>query len=410
MSQPKIVRATQLPLNLVDRPSRPRQAHRGRRLKVAGLFAGIGGIELGLHKSGHSTSLLCEIDATAQAVLEARFPGIPLHDDIRTLRRVKRDVDLVVAGFPCQDLSQAGKTHGIKGRHSGLVTHLFDLLQDRAVPWVLLENVPFMLQLDGGRAMEYVVGQLERLEYRWAYRVIDTRAFGLPQRRERVFLVASRTEDPRRVLFAGNVESPIEKRELNGAACGFYWTEGTKGLGWAVDSVPTLKGGSTVGIPSPPAILLPSGGIVKPDIRDAERLQGFRADWTKPAERVARKGSRWKLVGNAVTVNVAEWIGEQFLSLSGDTNVVAVPLRRGQQWPRAAWYDGERRFATPLSSWPVRRKARPLREFLKYPTMPLSVKATAGFLSRARASSLRFPEGFLDAVAAHLKRMRTLVA
>src|SRR5439155_17303987 len=208
----------QLPLNLVDRPSRPRQAHRGRRLKVAGLFAGIGGIELGLHKSGHSTSLLCEIDATAQAVLEARFPGIPLHDDIRTLRRVKRDVDLVVAGFPCQDLSQAGKTHGIKGRHSGIVTQLFDLLQDRAVPWVLLENVPFMLQLDGGRAMEYVVGQLERLEYRWAYRVIDTRAFGLPQRRERVFLVASKTEDPRRVLFAGNIESPNEKRELNGAA------------------------------------------------------------------------------------------------------------------------------------------------------------------------------------------------
>src|SRR4029077_8254229 len=130
--------------------------------------------------------------------------------------------------------------------------------------------------------MEYVVGELERLEYRWAYRVIDTRAFGIPQRRERVFLVASKTEDPRKVLFSGSVEAPVGKRELNGAACGFYWTEGTKGLGWAVDAIPTLKGGSTVGIPSPPAILLPSGRIVKPDIRDAERLQGFRADWTRP--------------------------------------------------------------------------------------------------------------------------------
>lgn len=394
----------------MERRSRPRRAGRGRRLTVAGLFAGIGGIELGLHRSGHSTALLCEIDPAARAVLEARFPGIPLHDDIRTLGRLRRDVDLVAAGFPCQDLSQAGMTRGIKGRQSGLVSHVFDLLAERAVPWVLLENVPFMLQLDGGRAMEYVVSALERLGYRWAYRVIDTRAFGLPQRRERVFLVAARTEDPRRVLFAGDVEAAVDPRELNGAACGFYWTEGNKGLGWAADSVPTLKGGSTVGIPSPPGIILPSGEIVKPDLRDAERLQGFRADWTKPAEGVARKGARWKLVGNAVTVNVAEWIGERLLDLKGDTDVAGEPLRRGQPWPRAAWYDGEQRFAARLSSWPVRRKARPLLEFLKYPTTPLSVKATAGFYSRAKASSLRFPEGFLGAVASHLKRMRTLEA
>jgi DNA (cytosine-5)-methyltransferase 1 len=386
-------------------PARP-----GRRLKVAGLFAGIGGIELGLHRAGHSTALLCEIDPAAQAVLQERFPGVPLFDDIRTLPRLQPDVDLLAAGFPCQDLSQAGKARGIKGRQSGLVTHVFELLRRRAVPWVLLENVPFMLQLEGGRAMEYVVGQLEHLGYRWAYRVIDSRAFAVPQRRERVYLVASKSEDPRRVLFSGNADPLQDERVLNGAACGFYWTEGTKGLGWAVDAVPTLKGGSTVGIPSPPAILLPSGRLVKPDIRDAERLQGFRSDWTRPAERVARAGTRWKLVGNAVTVPVAEWIGQRFLDLSGNTDVDGVPLRRGQPWPRAAWYDGSQRFAAVWSTWPVKRKATPLAEFMKYPKIPLSVKATAGFLSRARASSLRFPKGFLDAIAAHLRHMKTLVA
>src|SRR5690606_35704194 len=78
---------------------------------------------------------------------------------------------------------------------------------------------------------------------------------------------------------------------------GFYWTEGIRGLGAAVDAVPTLKGGSTIGIPSSPAILLPNGRVVTPDIRDAERLQGFPADWTQPAETVARKSVRWKLVG-----------------------------------------------------------------------------------------------------------------
>src|SRR5438093_10799025 len=141
------------------------------------------------------------------------------------------------------------------------------------------------------------------------------------------------------MLLHGNETEP-ESVDADKVACGFYWTEGTKGLGWAVDAVPTLKGGSTVGIPSPPAILLPSGRLVKPDIRDAERLQGFRSDWTRPAERVARAGTRWKLVGNAVTVPVAEWIGQRFLDLSGNTAVDGVPLRRGQPWPRAAWYDG----------------------------------------------------------------------
>lgn len=90
-------------------------------MKVAGLFAGIGGIERGLHGAGHTTGLLCEIDPAAQAILAAHFPGIPLADDIRTLSDLP-EVDLVAGGFPCQDLSQAGTKAGISGGNSGLVT------------------------------------------------------------------------------------------------------------------------------------------------------------------------------------------------------------------------------------------------------------------------------------------------
>ena len=183
---------------------------------------------------------------------------------------------------------------------------VFRLLEEHRTPWVLLENVPFMLQLGRGEAMNVITSALEVLGYSWAYRVVDARAFGLPQRRRRVYLVASNEGDPRNVLFAdeaGHVDEP----ELNGhpLACGFYWTEGIRGLGWAVDAVPTLKGGSTIGIPSSPAILLPSGEVVTLDIRDAERLQGFPSNWTKPAERGTKRGSRWKLVGNAVSVPAA---------------------------------------------------------------------------------------------------------
>jgi len=226
---------------------------------VAGLFAGIGGLELGLSFSGHHATTLCEIEPSARAVLRVRFPDVQQEPDITRLESLPSSTTLISAGFPCQDLSQAGKTAGIEGRNSGLVTHIFRLLKKQRVPWLLLENVSFMLRLDRGNAMRFVLDEIERLGYRWAYRVIDARSFGLPQRRERVYLVACLPDqgDPRQILLSldhGPPELPDYRRTANG----FYWTEGVRGLGWAVDSVPTLKGGSTIGIASPPAIWMPA--------------------------------------------------------------------------------------------------------------------------------------------------------
>ena len=174
-----------------------------QKLSVAGLFAGIGGIELGLAQAGHESTLLCELDAGAARVLSKRFPGVSVVSDIRSLNSFG-DVDLVSAGFPCQDLSQAGRTAGIRGGNSGLVGHVFRLLDRRKrVPrWLLFENVSFMLQLDRGEGMKFLVDELEARGFAWAYRVVDTQAFGLPQRRQRVILLASKTDDPRRILFA----------------------------------------------------------------------------------------------------------------------------------------------------------------------------------------------------------------
>src|SRR5581483_7195305 len=95
-------------------------------LRVAGWFAGIGGIELGLADSQHRSELLCEIEPSAQRVLRARFEDVPLVDDVREIDRLP-EVDLVAAGFPCQDLSQAGRTEGITGSRSGLVDEVFRL-------------------------------------------------------------------------------------------------------------------------------------------------------------------------------------------------------------------------------------------------------------------------------------------
>ena len=379
-------------------------ADEGRRLSTVGLFSGIGGIELGLAKAGHEALLLCEVDPVARAVLDARFPSIQKHDDVRTLSELPRQTELVVGGFPCQDLSQAGQTRGIEGARSGLVGEVFRLLRAHPVPWLVLENVPFMLQLARGQALEVIVSALEELGYRWAYRVVDARAFGLPQRRRRVYLVASLESDPRAVLFADERGTPPDEERSEGSACGFYWTEGVRGLGWAVNAVPTLKGGSTVGVPSAPAIWLPSGEFITPDIRDAERLQGFREDWTLPAISVAKRGMRWKLVGNAVCVPVLHWIGKR-LRAPGPFGLRGVrPIAGGGAWPTNAWNVGEGRFTADLSEWPQRRRRTPLAEFLEWPGQPLSVKATAGFLKRTERASLRFPPGFLEALGKHLKR------
>lgn len=376
-----------------------------RSLRVIGLFAGIGGIEVGLHQAGYTTELLCEIDEGAQAVLSAHFPGIPLVADVREIDRLPA-ADLVCAGFPCQDLSQAGRTAGISGRNSGLVSEVFRLLEGSDPEWVVLENVPFMLRLERGRAMRFLTEELSSRGYTWAYRIIDSRAFGLPQRRKRVVVLASRVSDPRSVLFADEGERRIEPDE-SAVGCGFYWTEGIRGLGWAVDAVPTLKGGSTIGIPSPPAIRLPEGqGLIAPDIRDAERLQGFPADWTLPAvEMGLRKGARWKLVGNAVSTPVARWLGSRLVT-PGDWAETGQEYVDGP-WPSAAWGRAGEAFEIGLSQWPVDDHARPhLLDFLEHEGMPLSARATAGFLERTSRGSLRFPEGFLKEVANHLERVQ----
>jgi DNA (cytosine-5)-methyltransferase 1 len=379
-------------------------------MRNVGLFAGIGGIEVGLHRAGHRTALLCEIDPGARAVLAARFPRVPIVGDVRDIVALP-DADMLSAGFPCQDLSQAGKTVGIRGKQSGLIDEVFRLAADAKLRWLLLENVPFMLQLQKGQAMHYVTRRLGELGFAWAYRVVDAQCFGLPQRRRRVLLLASRTEDPRAVLFRDDART-APAVDADGAPCGFYWTEGNRGLGWAIDAVPTLKGGSTIGIPSAPAIWMRhcDGAIVQPDIRDSERLQGFDADWTLPAaEASARKaGARWRLIGNAVSVPMAHWLGECLTSPRPYDASHDVPLTRGSAWPTAAWNVDGAVFTANVSMWPVVSAYQHLAEFLRFPPKSLSYKAASGFLRRARGSCLRFAEGFLDAVAEHAERMRQI--
>jgi DNA (cytosine-5)-methyltransferase 1 len=376
-------------------------------LSVASLFAGIGGIESGLHAAGHRTELLCEVWEPAQAVLAERFPDVPLHGDVRDLEALPR-VDVVTAGFPCTDLSQAGRTAGITGKQSGLVGEVFRLLRQAEPRWLLLENVRNMLPLDGGKAMRYLVDELEALGYRWAYRVVDSRFTGVPQRRHRVLLLASRTDDPRDVLLVDEAgEPPVERYRDD--AYGFYWTEGLRGLGWARDATPPLKGGSTIGIPSPPAVWLPSEEpgrkLVTPAIDHAEQLQGFPAGWTEAAGGNGNgRGHRWKLVGNAVTAGVAKWVGDRLAEPGSYDASSDQRLAPGSRWPNAAWGGNGKAFVAEASFWPRLDPCQHLRDIaVPAQCKALSHRGAAGFLDRASRGQLRFVEEFMLDVKEHVE-------
>lgn len=380
-------------------------------MKVMGLFSGIGGFELAFSRHGGECVGLCDIDENARAVLRSHFEGVPISEDITALRSLN-GANVLTAGFPCQDLSQAGGKHGITGARSGLVDEVFRLIDEarRKPEWVILENVSYMLRLHEGRAVRYIIDRAEALGYHWAYRVMDARSFGLPQRRERVIMVLSRSEDPSGVLFPSGYVKPNFDDRVGpvdpDSVYGFYWTEGKRGLGWVKDAVPTIKGGSALGIASPPAIWNPKNGdFGTPSIADAERLFGFDSGWTAPADAASRKkGARWKLVGNTLCVPMVDWVARQIASPQG-LGAAVQEIGATTRPPLAAYGYRGRRFQVDVSTWVEQAPPPALGRYLSEPLAPLSVRAASGFYKRAlESTTIRFADGFLESMATYIQR------
>ena len=372
--------------------------------KMVSLFSGIGGFELGFQTCGIPTALTCEIEPVAQHVLKKNFPNTELVSDVCELTNLPEGTDVLCAGFPCQDLSPIGCKVGMAGTRSSLVKEVFRLLSSQKVEWVIFENVPNMLHLNKGETIRTIVDELEALGYNWAYRTIDSLAF-VPQRRRRVYIVASLHCDPRNVILSGNSLKKYGEvtSEIFDDPCGFYWTEGKYALGLYKNAIPTLKCGSTIGISSPPAIVFPDGTVASPDIRDAERFQGFPADWTRPAEEVAKASSRWRLVGNAITVNIASWIAHKMLAPEEYDGNGDKELKKNDKWPGAAWGINGKRYASNVTLYPVERTESSLLEFLQYPCKPLSYKAAKGFEQRLVTGTVKSPQFFKNAIHEYVK-------
>lgn len=159
-------------------------------MKVASLFSGIGGADLGFERAGHEVVFQCELDKHARGILKRHWPTVQTMEDIRDVRgRDLPEFDVLVGGFPCQDLSVAGRRAGLAGERSGLF-HEFARIADEAHPeWVVIENVPGLRSSNEGRDLEVVIATLGELGYVGGFATLDAQYAHVPQRRERVFIV-----------------------------------------------------------------------------------------------------------------------------------------------------------------------------------------------------------------------------
>lgn len=197
------------------------------------LFAGIGGFDLGLELAGWQCAWQVEADAACRSVLRRHFPGVPIYEDVREVGSDLEPVDLVCGGFPCQDVSVAGRRAGLAGARSGLWWEFHRVLAALAPRWVLVENVAGLLSSNGGRDMGAILGGLAELGYVGCYRVLDSQYFGVAQRRRRVFVVGHLGTEPLPEVLAladGVSGHPPPSREA-GARVGATLTRGAESRG-----------------------------------------------------------------------------------------------------------------------------------------------------------------------------------
>jgi DNA (cytosine-5)-methyltransferase 1 len=359
-------------------------------MKVGSLFSGIGGFDLGFINAGYEVSWCVEKDTFCQKVLTKHFPNTKICDDITQVDPTTLDkIDVLVGGFPCQDISIAGKREGLQGARSSLFYEFDRYIRATNPRFVVVENVPGLLSSNSGHDFAFVLNEMVE---RWgaksiAWRILDSQFFGVPQRRRRIFFVADLGGDCASEILslsdcsAGNT-SPSRKAGKTvtctpagiAGTCSSKWAKGTGGPagdehynlivyrwqnskeGLVNDgTVATLRtsmgtsGFSEVNHPivhaysiredasantfsATPVTVSNALTSLQPSVQshhaqtfiaepsvvrrltplECERLQGFPDNWTEGQS----DSQRYKQLGNAVTVNVAEWIAKRIRSVN----------------------------------------------------------------------------------------------
>ncbi len=271
------------------------------------LFSGIGGLE---HPET-TPVLVCEADQHCRTSLERQYPQAEIWTDVRTL--VPPAADMVVGGWPCQDLSSAGKLGGLSGSRSGLFFEMLRVARESGAHTIIGENVPNLLTIGQGREFAEVLRSLGDAGFpNIAWRVLNARAFGLPQERRRLFIVASsspsRAEALHAVIPQPDLGESLQRLDVeastNRYAAGFYWTGGRRSVCFSPGYVPALKIGATDEKGRSPVAVYLNGKVRKLNARENLELQGFShvdlSDMTPSAI--------LRMAGNAVPAPVGRFV------------------------------------------------------------------------------------------------------
>jgi DNA (cytosine-5)-methyltransferase 1 len=323
-------------------------------MKFVSLFAGVGGFDLGLEQSGHVCVGQVEIDPNAMSVLKEHWPNVPKHDDVTTAIDwadeigITGTVDYVVGGFPCQDVSVAGRRAGLAGKRSGLFFDALAFATHVKAKTIILENVPGLLTSNQGRDFGTVLTELADAGYsNVEWRVFDSQWFGVPQRRRRIFIVASSGNGSFKQILTersngirNTAQGKKQTKDTSRSTGKSFAVYGQSGYADYDLGVKTLNASmykrpdDSVVVFSPRfdevirlhdskiaptvAAYYGTGGNNMPMFADGvkvrrltplecERLQGFPDNWTASQADT----HRYKQMGNAVTVNVIKWIGSR---------------------------------------------------------------------------------------------------
>jgi len=213
------------------------------KLTGVSLFAGVGGFDLAMERNGVEVVANVEIDKACQSVLAKHFPNAKQFSDITEVKGsdligagFEPSRGIITGGFPCQDLSVAGKRRGLAGERSGLFWEIARLIEETKTEWFILENVPGLLTSNKGQDFGVVIGTLADIGYSSAWRVLDAQHFGVPQRRRRVFIVGRRTGNglsPAEVLFKSEgLRRNHTQSKQTGQKLATNSSVGTREAGW----------------------------------------------------------------------------------------------------------------------------------------------------------------------------------
>ena len=302
------------------------------KFSFGSLFSGIGGIDLGLERAGMECKWQVEIDPYATKVLEKHWPNVRRYSDVKECGESNLDpVDLICGGFPCQDISYAGKGAGITGERSGLWKEFYRIICELRPRYVLVENVPALLR----RGLNVVLGDLASCGYDAEWESLPAAAFGAPHQRDRIFIIAHASGERFGTWTPGNMEyngiQSAQRGITKGEISSIMATLG----GWKAKSLAHTK--SEHGERSKPKgdqggqsqreAGNRSGNMANTNIESAKRASKLRQErnpWaTEPdvgrvANGVPSRVDRLRCLGNAVVPQVAEWVGRRIYEMIGD--------------------------------------------------------------------------------------------